>query len=57
MKVGACYMLAVPMAVLISYMFEPYERQYVFTMSSETIMYVSNACMLYMLSSKKSSYR
>ena len=50
-------MLAIPMAVLISFIFEPYERQYVYTLVSEMAMFAANSTMLYLLSSSKSSYR
>ena len=57
MQMGACYMLATPIAVFLSYMFEPYERQYVYTLTSETIMFMANVTMLVQLTSRKSTYR
>lgn len=54
---GTCYLMAIPASVIITFIYEPYERQYVFTLTSETAMFAVNAAMFYMLSSSKSSYR
>ena len=57
LRLGAAYLLAVPASVFTSLMFEPYERQYVFTLVSEMSMFAANATMFYLLSSPKSTYR
>jgi len=54
---GASYLLAVPVTVIVTFLFEPYERQYTYTLLSEMAMFASNATMFYMLSNTKSSYR
>ena len=54
---GATYLLAVPVSVLMSFMFEPYERQYTYIMFSEMGMFAANASLFYLLSNEKSSYR
>jgi len=54
---GAAYFLAVPLSVFISFMFEPYERQYVYTLVSEMAMFAANATLFYLFSSPKSAYR
>ena len=54
---GAAYLLAIPFTVLVCFLFEPYERQYVYSLTSEAIMFGANAAMFYMLSSPKSTYR
>ncbi len=54
---GAAYLMAIPATVIITFIYEPYERQYVYTLVSEVIMFGANATMLYLLSSAKSSYR
>ena len=51
------YLLAVPTAVIMTFMFEPYERQYIFTMVSQLTMFAANSALLYQLSNKRSSYR
>ena len=55
--VGASYLLAIPVSIFVSFCFEPFERQYVFTLVSEMAMFAANTTMLYMLSSSKSTYR
>jgi len=55
--IGALYILAVPAAVLVSFLFEPYERQYVFALVSETAMFAANVALLYLVAAKQSSYR
>ena len=54
---GATYLLAVPVSVLLSFMFEPYERQYTYIMFSEMGMFAANASLFYLLSNEKSTYR
>ena len=54
---GSVYLLAVPCAVIMTFMFEPYERKYVFTMVSQLTMFAANSALLYQLSNKRSSYR
>ena len=54
---GSAYLLAVPVSVIVTFMFEPYERQYMFTMVSQLTMFVANSALLYQLTSKRSSYR
>lgn len=54
---GCCYLLAVPAAILICFMAEAYDRQYVFTLVSQFTMSGANIAMFYMMSSSKSSYR
>ena len=54
---GASYLLAVPISVLVSFMFEPYERQYTYTLVSEMGMFAANASLFYLLSNPKSTYR
>ena len=50
-------MLAIPATILITFIFEPYERQYVFILVSETLMFAANTILLYLLKSPKSTYR
>ena len=54
---GTAYLLAVPFSVLICFIFEPYERQYMFTLVSQMAMFIANVTMFYLLSSTNSSYR
>ena len=54
---GSAYFLAVPVSVIVTFMFEPYERQYMFTMVSQMTMFAANSALLYQLTSKRSSYR
>ena len=54
---GAAYLMAIPATVIITFIFEPYERQYVYTLVSEMLMFGANATMMYLLTSSKSSYR
>lgn len=54
---GACYLLAIPVSIFVSFCFEPYERQYIYTLVSEMAMFAANTTMLYLLSSPKSTYR
>ena len=55
--IGSTYLLAIPVSVLLTFMYEPYERQYMFTLVSQMTMCMANSALLYQLSSKKSSYR
>ena len=57
LTLGAAYMLAVPFCVVLTFVFEPWERQYIYTLSTELIMFGANATMFYLLSSKRSTYR
>ena len=50
-------MLAVPFAIVVSFLFEPHERQYTYTLMTEATMFGANAAMFYMLSNTKSTYR
>ena len=44
---STCYMLAVPVSILITFVFEPYERQQVFDVVSHTLMFATNVFLLY----------
>jgi len=50
-------MLSVPFTILISFIYEPYERQYVFTLWSQLAMFGANVVMFYQMTSVNSSYR
>jgi len=54
---GAAYLLAIPLSVLVCFIYEPYERQYIYTLVSQMAMSGANAAMFYMLSSPRSTYR
>ena len=53
---GGIYMLAVPFTIFASYFFEPYNRQYLFTLTSNFMQLASNAFMIYQQSSTRSNY-
>ena len=44
---GICYLSAVPMSILFSYMSAPYSRQYVFTFTSQISMFCSTLALFY----------
>ena len=54
---GTAYLLAVPFTILVCFIYEAYERQYMYTLVSQMIMFGANATMFYLLSSPKSTYR
>ena len=54
---GTAYLLAIPASVIISFLFDPHERQYSYTLVSEMAMFGANVTMFYLLSYNKSSYR
>lgn len=53
---GSSYLLAVPICMLATFMFAPYERQFVFDLLSHTFMFASNTFLLYSVSYSKSAY-
>jgi len=55
--IGSAYLLAVPVTILTTFLFEPYERQYMYTLLSQITIFSASLAMFYMLSSSKSSYR
>ena len=57
LTLGSAYLLAIPFSVILTFLFEPWERQYVYTLSTELTMFAANATMFYLLSSKRSTYR
>ena len=54
---GTAYLLAIPASVTISFLYDPHERQYIYTLVSEMAMFGANATMFYLLAYPKSSYR
>ena len=50
------YLLAVPISILSTYMFAPYERQFVFDFLSHFLIFSTNLFMLYEVSYKGSSW-
>ena len=55
--IGAAYLLAVPATILTTFLFEPYERQYMYTLLSQLVIFGASLAMFRMLSFKNSSYR
>ena len=55
--VGSAYMMAIPATVFVTFLYEPYERQYVYILVSEVLMFGANTLLLYLLASSNSSYR
>jgi len=53
---GAVYMLAIPFTIFAAYFFEPYSRQYLFTLTSNLVQLVANGFMVYQQSSTRSTY-
>ena len=51
------YMLAIPISICSTFMFAPYERQYVYTALSQILMFTANLMLLYQVSGKKSAYQ
>lgn len=49
-------MLAIPVSILITFVFEPYERQQVFDVVSHSLMFSTNIFLLYQVSYKGSSW-
>ena len=49
-------MLSTPMTVASTYMFSPYERQYVYTLVSQILMQSASSILCNQLTSKNSSY-
>ena len=56
-SLGSAYLLAVPISILMVHAFAPSERQYMFTLISQVLMFVANMTIYYLLSSSKSTYR
>jgi hypothetical protein len=56
MMMGSVYMLAVPMSITTTFFFSPYERQYVFSLLTHTLMFSTNMLLLFQVSYKGSSY-
>lgn len=55
--IGSAYLLAVPVTVLTTFIFEPYERQYVYVLESQLLIFGASLAMFRLLSYNKSSYR
>jgi len=56
MMMGSVYMLAVPMTITTTFFFAPFERQYVFSLMTHTLMFSTNILLLFQVSYKGSSY-
>jgi hypothetical protein len=52
---GFFYLAAVPLSILFSYMSEPYNRQYIFTFTSQMSMFFATLALFYQVTSKKSA--
>ena len=55
--IGSTYMLSIPLTVLTTHIFEPYERQYVYILMSQSMMYTASFGMFWFFTSSRSSYR
>jgi Rhodopsin-like GPCR transmembrane domain len=53
---GTMYMLSVPFTIFASYFFQPYNRQYIFTLTTNFVQLISTALMIYQQSSTQSHY-
>jgi len=53
---SSAYLLAVPISILMTFLFAPYERQFVFDALSHSLIFAANIFMLYEVSYKGSSW-
>lgn len=53
---GTVYMLSVPFTIFASYFFQPYNRQFVFTLTTNIVQLIATALMIYQQSSTHSGY-
>ena len=54
--VSTCYLLSIPMSILMTYQFAPYDRKFVFDLVSHSLMFITNVFLLYEFSYKGSSW-
>jgi len=50
-------MLAVPISILTTFLFAPYERQFIFSLLSHSLMFATIIALCSQLSSAKSAYK
>ena len=55
--IGSTYMLSIPLTVLTTHIFEPYERQYVYILQSQSMMFTASFGMFWFFTSRRSSYK
>lgn len=53
---GALYMISTPLTIFSSYFFQPYDRQYFYTLCTHMVQLVTVVLFLYQLSSTKTKY-
>ena len=55
--VGSIHMLTVPVTILTTFLFEPYQRQTIFDVASHTVNFMTTVVTLYQVTFKESSWR
>ena len=53
---GILYMLSVPLTIFASFLFPPYQRQFVYTLTTNLVQLISIGMMIYQQSSSRSGY-
>jgi len=56
-RLSSVYLMAIPLTIILCFLFEPYERQYMYVLFSQSMMFVAKMTLFYQLTNKKSAYQ